>query len=62
MSTQALILNYILKRYVKSVRPSVENSSYTDARKMMNQKGYEDKNQNFISKLLLNKIFDLPKF
>ena len=61
MSTQALILNYILKRYVKSIKPSVENSSYTDARKMMNQKGYEDKNQNFISKLLLNKIFDKKK-
>ena len=61
MSAQALILNFILKRYVKSVKSSPEKSSYTDVRKLMNQKGYEDKNQNFVSKILLNKIFDKKK-
>ena len=37
MSAQALILNFILKRYVKSVKSSPENSSYTDARKLRNE-------------------------
>lgn len=61
MSIQASILNFILRKYVKSIKVSPENSSYTDARRLMNQKGYEDQNQNIISKLLLQKIFDKKK-
>ena len=42
MSIRARILNYALKKYVKKVQPPVEDRSYLEARKMMNQKGYED--------------------
>ena len=57
MSIEASVLNFILRKYVKSIKKSPEESSYKDARKLMNQKGYEDKNQNIVSKILLKKIF-----
>ena len=41
MSIRARILNYALKKYVKKVQPPVEDRSYLEARKMMNQKGYD---------------------
>ena len=40
MSIQAKILNFMLKKYVKNVQPPVEERSYLEARKMMNQEGY----------------------
>ena len=61
MSIQSLILNFILKKYVKTLKVSPEKSSYKDARKLMNQKGYEDKNQNVVTQLLLKKIFSGKK-
>ena len=42
MSIRSKILNYVLKKYVKKVQPSVEERSYLEARKMMNQKAYKD--------------------
>ena len=61
MSIEASVLNYILRKYVKSIKKSPEESSYKDARRLMNQKGYEDKNQNIVSKILLKKIFRKKK-
>ena len=61
MSIQASILNYFLKRYIKDVKKSPEESSYLDTRKLMNQKGYEDKNPNLGSKFLAKTIFGEKK-
>ena len=55
MSIEASVLNFILRKYVKSIKKSPEESSYKDARRLMNQKVYEDKNQNIVSKILLKK-------
>ena len=52
MSIQAKILNYMLKKYVKNVQPPVEERSYIEARKMMNQPGYIDQDVSLGSKLL----------
>ena len=57
MSIQAQILNSILRKFVKSERQKQKDYSYTDARKLMNQPGYEDQNTNFVSKFLAKKIF-----
>ncbi len=57
MSIQAQILNSILRKFVKAERQNQKEYSYTDARKLMNQPGYEDQNANFVSKFLAKKIF-----
>ena len=57
MSIRARILNYALKKYVKKVQPPVEDRSYLEARKMMNQKGYEDKSVSFVNTSLQKFIF-----
>ena len=49
MSIRARILNYALKKYVKKVQPAVKDRSYLEARKMMNQKGYEDTNSSIVN-------------
>ena len=56
MSIQAQILNSILRKFVKSERQNQKEYSYTDARKLMNQPGYEDQNTNFVSKFLVYKF------
>ena len=56
MSIQAKILNYMLKKFVKNVQPPVEERSYNEARKMMNQEGYSDKDNSIVSKILQNLI------
>ena len=61
MSIQAKILNFMLKKYVKNVQPPVEQRSYIEARKMMNQEGYGDQNASWGSKLLQNLIFSNSK-
>ena len=58
MSIRAKILNYVLKKYIKKVQPPVEERSYLEARKMMNQKGYEDTNNSFINTSLQKFIFN----
>ncbi len=58
MSIRARILNYALKKYVKKVQPSVEDRSYLEARKMMNQKGYEDTNSSIVNTSLQKFIFN----
>ena len=58
MSIRARILNYALKKYVKKVQPPVEDRSYLEARKMMNQKGYEDTNSSIVNTSLQKFIFN----
>ena len=58
MSIRARILNYILKKYVKKVQPPVEDRSYLEARKMMNQKGYEDAKSSIVNTCLQKLIFN----
>ena len=58
MSIQSKILNFMLKKYVKDVQPPVEERSYIEARKMMNQEGYVDQNSSLGSKLLQKLIFN----
>ncbi len=61
MSIQSKILNFMLKRYVKDVQPPVEERSYIEARKMMNQEGYVDQDSSLGSKLLQKLIFNKSK-
>ena len=61
MSIQSKILNFMLKKYVKDVQPPVEERSYIEARKMMNQEGYVDQNSSLGSKLLQKLIFNKSK-
>ena len=61
MSIRSNLLNYILKKYIKNVQPPVEERSYLEARKMMNQKGYVDSNQPVIAKFLQQIIFNNKK-
>ena len=58
MSIRARILNYALKKYVKKVQPPVEDRSYLEARKMMNQKGYEDTNSSIVNTSLQKLVFN----
>ena len=58
MSIQAKILNFMLKKYVKDLQPPVEERSYVEARKMMNQDGYVDKSSSLGSKLLQKFVFN----
>ena len=58
MSIRARILNYALKKYVKKVQLPVEDRSYLEARKMMNQKGYEDTNSSIVNTSLQKFIFN----
>ena len=48
----------MLKRYVKDVQPPVEQRSYIEARKMMNQEGYTDQDASLGSKILQKIIFN----
>ena len=57
MSIQAKILNFMLKKYVKNVQPPVEDRSYVEARKMMNQNGYTEEEISWGAKLIQNLIF-----
>ena len=57
MSIQAKILNFMLKKFVKDVQPPVEQRSYIEARKMMNQEGYTDHDTSLGSKILQKIIF-----
>ena len=61
MSLQARILNFVLKKYVKDVQPPVQERSYLEVRKMMNQEGYRDQNDSFTTKLLQKLIFNKSK-
>ena len=61
MSIQAKIINFFLKKYIKDVQPPVEERSYTEARKMMNQEGYADQNLSLGSRLLQKFIFNKSK-
>ena len=61
MSIQAKFLNFMLTKYVKNVQPPVEERSYIEARKMMNQEGYSDQNASFGSKILQKFIFNKTK-
>jgi monoterpene epsilon-lactone hydrolase len=58
MSIQAKILNFMLKKYIKKVQPPVEERSYIEARKMMNQEGYSDQDASWGSKILQKLIFN----
>lgn len=58
MSIQAKILNFMLKKYVKDLQPPVEERSYVEARKMMNQDGYVDKSASLGSRLLQKFVFN----
>ncbi len=58
MSIQANVLNFLLKRYVKNVQPPVEERSYIEVRKMMNQEGYEDQDPPLASRILQKFIFN----
>ena len=51
----------MLKKYIKEAQPPVEERSYTEARKMMNQDGYTDLDASFGSKLLQKFIFSKSK-
>ena len=62
MSIQSVFVNFILKKYIKQKKTSVEESSYLDARKMMNQKGYEEKTDSVLSEWLTEKIFGSKDF
>ena len=57
MSIRSKILNYVLKKYVKKVQPSVEERSYLEARKMMSQKGYDDTTSSVVNTSLQKLIF-----
>ena len=57
MSIQSKILNFMLKKYIKDVQPPVEQRSYIEARKMMNQEGYTDQDASLGSKILQKIIF-----
>ena len=61
MSIQSKILNFMLKKYIKDVQPPVEERSYIEARKMMNQEGYSDQDASFGSKILQKFIFNKTK-
>ena len=61
MSIQSIILNFMLKKYVKDVQPPVEQRSYIEARKMMNQEGYTDQDASLGSKILQKIIFNRTK-
>ena len=61
MSIQAKILNFMLKKFVKDVQPPVEQRSYIEARKMMNQEGYTDHDASLGSKILQKIIFNKNK-
>lgn len=61
MSIQSKITNFFLKKYVKDVQPPVEERSYIEARKMMNQDGYTDQNASLGAKLLQKFIFSKSK-
>ncbi len=61
MSIQSKILNFMLKKYIKDVQPPVEERSYIEARKMMNQPGYIDQDVSLGSKLLQKFIFRRSK-
>ena len=61
MSIQSKILNYCLKKYVKNQQPPVEERSFIEARKMMNQEGYVDQEAPIISKLIQNLVFSKTK-
>lgn len=60
MSLRAKILNFALKKYIKDVQPPVEERSYIEARKMMNQEGYGDSDTSLGSKILQKLIFNKP--
>ena len=62
MSIQSIFVNFILKKYIKQKKSSVEQSSYLDARKMMNQKGYEEETDSVLSEWLTKKIFGSKDF
>ena len=57
MSIQSKILNFILKKYLKNAQPPVEQRSYLELRKMMNQKGYEDQSMSTVTKYIQKLIF-----
>ena len=61
MSVQAKLLNFMLTKYVKNVQPPVEERSYIEARKMMNQEGYSDQNAPLGSKIIQKFIFKKTK-
>ena len=61
MSIRSQILNYVLKKYIKKVQPSVEDRSYLEARKMMNQKGYQDTSSSIVNTSLQKFIFSKKK-
>ena len=50
-----------LKKYVKEVQRPVEERSFIEARKMMNQEGYNDRDATLGSKLLQKFIFNKTK-
>ncbi len=58
MSIQATLLNFFLKRYVKNVQPPVDERSYIEVRKMMNQEGYSNKDAPIASRILQNFVFN----
>ena len=58
MSIQLKILNLMLKKYIQECSTSVEERSYIEARKMMNQEGYSDQNSSWGSKILQKLIFN----
>ena len=57
MSVQSKILNFMLKKFVKDVQPPVDQRSYIEARKMMNQEGYVDEDVSLGSRFLQKFIF-----
>ena len=59
MSIQAKLLNFMLTKYVKNVQPPVEERSYIEARKMMNQEGYSDQNEPLGSQIIQKLILKL---
>ncbi len=61
MSIRSIILNYILKKYIKKMQPPVEDRSYVEARKMMSQKGYEDTSVSIVNSSLKKLIFSKKK-
>ena len=61
MSIRSKILNFFLKKYIKNVQPPVEERSYIEARKMMNQEGNADQESTLGSKYLQKLIFNKSK-
>ena len=47
----------MLKKFVKDVQPPVDQRSYIEARKMMNQEGYVDEDVSLGSRFLQKFIF-----